>query len=84
VIQAFAGALQGKQATKGIFITTSKFTPGAEEYVWSIPSRVILIDGRRLAELMIEDGVGVLIRDTYEVKEVDLSYFSTEGESASP
>lgn len=83
-IQAFAGALQGRQATKGIFITTSDFTTGATDYVKSIPSRVILVDGQRLAELMIEHGVGVSVRDTYELKEVDLSYFSTEGEPAAP
>lgn len=80
-IQSFAGALQGKQAAKGIFITTSKFTPEGEEYVGTIPSRVILVDGRRLAELMIDHNVGVTIRDTYELKEIDLSYFSTEEET---
>lgn len=77
-LQGFIGALHGKQASKGIFITTSRFTPEAQEYVETVSSRVILIDGRRLAELMIERGVGVSTRETYELKEVDLSYFASE------
>jgi restriction system protein len=81
-IQRFIGALQGKQATKGIFITTSKFSGDAEAYAQSVASRVILIDGRRLAELMIDHNVGVSTREAYELKEVDLSYFSPEEEVA--
>ena len=52
-VQKFAGALQGKRAKKGIFITTSTFTKEAQEYASSIDSKIILIDGERLAELMI-------------------------------
>jgi restriction system protein len=77
-IQQFIGALQGKQASKGIFITTSKFSGEALAYARSVAVRVILIDGRRLAELMIDHNVGVNIRETYELKEVDLSYFLPE------
>lgn len=77
-IQQFIGALQGKQASKGIFITTSKFSDGALAYARSVAVRVILIDGRRLAELMIDHDVGVNTRETYELKEVDLSYFLPE------
>lgn len=77
-IQGFTGALQGKQASKGIFITTSKFSSEAREFVRSIPTRVILVDGRQLAELMIDHDVGVNTREIYELKEVDLSYFSPE------
>jgi restriction system protein len=77
-IQQFIGALQGKQASKGIFITTSKFSDDALAYARSVAVRVILIDGRRLAELMIDHNVGVNTRETYELKEVDLSYFSPE------
>ena len=79
-LQGFVGALHGKQASKGIFITTSRFTPEAQQYVETVSSRVILIDGRRLADLMIERGVGVSTRETYELKEVDLSYFAGEEE----
>jgi restriction system protein len=77
-IQQFIGALHGRQANKGIFITTSKFSPEAQEYADGVSSRVILIDGPRLAELMIDHNVGVTTRDTYEIKEVDLSYFAPE------
>jgi restriction system protein len=77
-IQQFIGALQGKQASKGIFITTSKFSEEALAYARSVAVRVILIDGRCLAELMIDHDVGVNTRETYELKEVDLSYFLPE------
>lgn len=77
-IQQFIGALHGRQASKGIFLTTSKFSPEAQDYAAGVSSRVILIDGTRLAELMIDHNVGVTIRDAYEIKEVDLSYFAPE------
>ena len=67
-IQRFAGALQGKRARKGVFITTSTFSQSAESYVESIDSRIILIDGARLAQLMVEHDVGVSVVATYEVK----------------
>jgi restriction system protein len=77
-IQKFAGALQGQRARKGIFITTSTFTQGAREYVLKIESKIILIDGEELANLMIEHGVGVTTSATYEVKKVEETYFSGE------
>jgi restriction system protein len=77
-IQQFIGALHGRQANRGIFITTSKFSPEAQDYAEGVSSRVILIDGGRLAELMIDHNVGVTTRDAYEIKEVDLSYFAAE------
>lgn len=58
-IQKFVGALQGKKANKGIFITTSTFTNDAEEYSKAIACKVILIDGAKLTELMTEYDVGV-------------------------
>jgi restriction system protein len=81
-IQQFIGALHGRQASKGIFLTTSKFSPEARNYAAGVSSRVILIDGSRLAELMIDHNVGVNTRDAYEIKEVDLSYFAP-GETGS-
>jgi restriction system protein len=81
-IQRFIGALHGQQATKGIFITTSKFSSEAREYAKTVASRIILLDGRQLAELMIDHDVGVGTRETYELKEVDLSYFAPEEGSA--
>jgi restriction system protein len=74
-IQKFAGALQGQRATKGIFITTSTFTREAEDYAQRIGTRIVLIDGRRLAQLMFEHDVGVSPRRTYTVKDVDGDYF---------
>jgi restriction system protein len=58
-VQSFVGSLVGMGATKGIFVTTSKFSSEAIEYVRHLTQRVILIDGQRLTELMIEHGVGV-------------------------
>lgn len=74
-IQGFVGALAGKGASQGVFVTTSLFSKGAREYVEQIPNRVVLIDGPRLAELMIRYRVGVQIKRTYEVVEVDEDYF---------
>ncbi len=77
-IQAFVGALHGRKAHKGVFITTSGFSKPAHDYVREIPNKVILIDGTRLAELLIEHGVGVSTVDTYDVKKVDTDYFSED------
>jgi len=77
-IQKFAGALQGKRARKGIFITTSTFTQDAIDFAKNIDSRVILIDGNELANLMIDHNVGVAITDAYELKRIDSDYFIEE------
>ncbi|MDG3009195.1 restriction endonuclease [Rhodococcus sp. D2-41] len=74
-IQAFVGALHGVGAARGVFITTSVFTSGAREYAQNIGTRIILIDGRRLAALMIRYGVAVQTRQTFTVVEVDEDYF---------
>ncbi len=74
-IQKFVGALQGKRAKKGVFITSSEFTAGAREYVSLIDTKVVLIDGKRLAELMIEFDVGVTTTSSYALKKIDTDYF---------
>jgi restriction system protein len=74
-IQNFVGALAGKKAAKGIFITTSAFHENAREYVAGLHQKIILIDGRRLAELMIEHGIGVAEEHAYSVKKIDSDYF---------
>ena len=74
-IQKFAGALQGQRAKKGVFITTSSFTREAEEYANTIETKIVLIDGERLAELMIDHHVGVSSVATYEIKRLDSDYF---------
>ena len=74
-LQKFAGALQGQRARKGVFITTSVFTKGAREFVQAIESKIVLIDGQLLTQLMLDFGVGVTTVATYDVKQVDSDYF---------
>lgn len=74
-IQKFAGALQGKRAKKGIFITASDFTSEAKEFAKNIEAKIILISGKQLAELMYEHNVGVSTSVTYEIKKLDSDFF---------
>ncbi len=74
-IQRFVGALQGVRARRGVFLTTSHFTPDAKDYVRNIEARVVLLDGQQLASLMIEHGLGVSTVGTYTVKRIDSDYF---------
>ncbi len=80
-IQQFVGALHGKHAAKGVFITTSAFSRGAVDYASSVNSRVILIDGKELAQLMIDFGVGVFVAERFELKRVDSDYFAGEDDA---
>lgn len=77
-VQKFAGALQGQRARKGVFITTSDFSREAMEYVKNIETKIILIGGIHLAELMVDHGVGVTTEATYELKRIDSDYFPYE------
>lgn len=77
-VQKFAGALQGKHAQKGVFLTTSTFAPNAYHFVDTIGPKISLIDGKRLAELMIDFNVGVTTKETYLVKRVDSDFFTEE------
>ena len=77
-IQKFVGALHGKRARKGVFLSTSTFSREAHDYVATIDSKVILIDGSRLAELMIDFNVGVSTAQTFAVKKVDSDYFTED------
>ena len=74
-IQKFSGSLESKHAKKGVFITTSHFTAEAQEYVRGIEKKIVLIDGKRLCELMIDYDVGVSPLETYKLKQVDSDYF---------
>lgn len=74
-IQSFVGALQGQQANQGVFITTGRFSSGAREYARSVPTRVVLIDGPRLAELMIRYRVGVQVKRTLQIVDIDEDFF---------
>jgi len=74
-VMKFSGSLTKKHANRGVFITTSFFSKDALEYIEEMPQRIILIDGRRLASLMIEHNVGVAPAKTYTLKRLDLDYF---------
>ena len=74
-VMQFAGALQAQKANKGIFITTSRFTDDARSYISQIGSKIVLIDGEQLTNLMIENDVGVSVVSMYPVKKIDDDYF---------
>lgn len=74
-IHEFAGALLGKQGDRGVFITTSSFTKGAQAEAERIHARIELIDGRRLAELLLRHGVGVQVESTATLYRLDEDYF---------
>jgi restriction system protein len=77
-IQAFVGALHGRKARKGVFITTSGFSKPARDYARDIQDRVILIDGQDLANLLMEYGVAVSTVALYEIKKIDADYFAED------
>lgn len=77
-IQKFVGALQGRRAKKGIFITTSRFSKEATGYVEMIDNKIILIDGAELTKLMIENEVAVTRISTHYVRRLDSDYFLEE------
>jgi restriction system protein len=77
-IQKFVGALHGKRAKKGIFMTTGTFSSEAAQYVATIDPKVVLIDGEQLAEIMIDFNVGVSPMASYEIKRIDSDYFAEE------
>lgn len=77
-IMKFVGALQGKRARKGVFMTTSSFTREAHDYTNNISDKVVLIDGQTLARLMIENNVGIAPARVFEIKRIDSDYFSEE------
>lgn len=77
-IQKFAGALQGHRAKKGIFITSSNFSKEALDYVSKIDSKIVLVDGEELAQLIIDNDVGVSKVASYDIKKIDTDYFMEE------
>lgn len=75
-IQSFAGALLGSNANKGVFITTARYSAEAIEYAETIPSaRIILIDGKKLAEYIYQYGLGVQVEQTLIIKKLDNDYW---------
>lgn len=78
-IQKFLGALAGRGATKGIFITTAKYSSEARTYVEKqLLQKIVLVDGKDLTDLMIEFNLGVTITSTYEIKRVDYDFFQED------
>jgi restriction system protein len=77
-IQRFAGALQGQRARKGVFITTSTFSSEAEVYAANLQTTIVLIDGPRLSQLMIDAGIGVSTAETLRILKLDEDYFAEE------
>lgn len=77
-IQKFVGALAGQGAKKGIFITTSHFSNEAIEYVPRNETKIVLIDGKRLAQLMIDYNLGVALSKVFEIKKIDSDYFESQ------
>ncbi len=78
VVQAFAGSMEGFRARKGVLITTSNFSKEAEDYITRIERKIVLVDGQRMAELMIAHNVGVTVMQTYEIKRVDSDFFTED------
>jgi restriction system protein len=74
-VQAFAGSLEGHRARKGVMITTSTFSQDAREYVQKIEKKIVLLDGKELAKLMIEHNVGVTVAAVYSLKKLDHDFF---------
>jgi restriction system protein len=77
-IQRFAGALAGQRARRGVFLTTSDFSQAARDYVSQIDSKIVLIDGDTMAQLMMDYDVGVTRVASYDLKRIDADYFTEE------
>src|ERR1700727_3013406 len=74
-VRDFVGGLEGHRASKGVLVTTSYFPSTAYDFITRVSKRVVLIDGQALANLMIRHRVGIRVKDIYEVRKIDESYF---------
>ena len=74
-MQAFVGALQGAQTSRGVFVTTGRFSSGARQFAEQVAMRLVLIDGMELTRLMVRYDVGVTAKETYRLKSVDDDFF---------
>lgn len=77
-VRDFAGALQAHKATKGVFVTISHFTKSAHEFISQVSGKIVLINGQKLASLLVRNNVGVRISETWEIKHIDEDYFSPD------
>lgn len=78
-IRDFFGALSLKRASKGIFVTTSKFSPSAIDTAANLGSRIVLIDGAQLSKLMIKYNIGCRDEEVLHIKKLDDVYFNDDG-----
>ena len=74
-VRDFVGSLDAQHAVKGIFVTTGQFSPSAHAVVREVSKKIVLIDGRRLTELMVRHNIGILASSTFQFKAIDLIYF---------
>jgi restriction system protein len=82
-VRDFVGSLDARHAGKGVFVTTTHFSPAAVEFCAAVTRRVVLVDGARLAELMIRYNIGVKIKESFQLKALDRDYFAGSGSGAS-
>lgn len=75
-VREFAGSLDGRKARKGVFVTTATFPRSAAAFIGAVPSKIALVDGEALADLLIRYDIGVKVHATYEIKQVDDSYMA--------
>ncbi len=75
-VRDFAGSLEARHAGKGVFVTTTHFSPGASDFCAQLSRRVVLIDGSQLANLMVHHGIGVKVKESFVLKRIDPDYFS--------
>ncbi|PRY36627.1 restriction system protein [Geodermatophilus tzadiensis] len=74
-LQAFVGALQGAQTSRGVFVTTGRFSAGARQFAEGVAMRLVLLDGIELARLMVRYNVGVSVRETFDLKQIEEEFF---------
>lgn len=74
-LQAFVGALQGAQTSRGVFVTTGRFSAGARQFADGVVMRLVLLDGSELTRLMVRYHVGVTVRETFDLKQIDEEFF---------
>jgi len=74
-VQGFVGALQGAQTSRGVFVTTGRFSSGAREFAAGVPMRLVLIDGAQLTKMMVRYNVGVSVRESFDLKQADEDFF---------
>jgi restriction system protein len=76
-VRDFAGSLEARRAASGIFVTTARFSASAYEFTAAVSRRVVLVDGLKLADIMIRHNIGVAVRETYQFKDIVPEYFRT-------